>query len=44
MFRKYSFALANPKESPLAPLKKGGTGVEVPLKKGDLGGFTPMLV
>ena len=24
--------------SPLAPLKKGGTGVKVPLFKGDLGG------
>ncbi len=25
--------------SPLAPLKKGGTGIFVPLKKGDLGEF-----
>jgi hypothetical protein len=61
MFGKYSFALTNPRESPLAPLerlryihrldfvsrsesplaplKKGGTGVLVPLEKGDLGGF-----
>ena len=28
--------------SPLAPLKKGGTGLEVPLFKGDLGGSPPI--
>jgi hypothetical protein len=39
MFGKYSFVLTNPRESPLAPLEKGGTGIEVPLTKGDLGGF-----
>jgi hypothetical protein len=39
MFEKYSFVLTNPRESPLAPLKKGGTGTEVPLFKGDLGVF-----
>jgi hypothetical protein len=39
MFEKNSFALTKPRESPLAPLKKGGTGIEVPLFKGDLGGF-----
>jgi hypothetical protein len=39
MFGKYSFALTNPRESPLPPLKKGGTRIKVPLKKGDLGGF-----
>jgi hypothetical protein len=31
-------ALANPRGSPLAPLQKGGTGLLVPLLKGDLGG------
>jgi hypothetical protein len=36
MFGKYSFALTSLRESPLAPLEKGGTGLEVPLFKGDL--------
>jgi hypothetical protein len=36
MFGKYKIALANPRRSPLAPLKKGGTGLLVPLLKGDL--------
>jgi hypothetical protein len=40
MFGKYKIALINPRESPLTPLKKVGTGLLVPLFKGDLGGFT----
>jgi hypothetical protein len=36
MFGKYSFVLTNPRESPLAPLFKGGTGIKVPIFKGDL--------
>jgi hypothetical protein len=43
VFEKYSFALTNPRESPLAPLKKGGTRLLVPLFKGDLGGFKPVV-
>jgi predicted aspartyl protease len=39
VFEKYSLALVSSRESPLAPLKKGGTGLLVPLLKGDLGGF-----
>jgi hypothetical protein len=34
MFVKYQFV----SRSPLTPLNKGGTGVEVPLDKRDLGG------
>ena len=30
MFEKYRLALTNPKRSPLAPLKKGGTRLLVP--------------
>jgi hypothetical protein len=41
MFGKYKIALSNPGRSPLAPLQKGGTGLLVPLLKGDLGGSTP---
>ncbi len=40
MFEKYKIALENPRKSPLAPLEKGGTGLLVPLLKGDLGGFS----
>ncbi|MEG4507170.1 SpvB/TcaC N-terminal domain-containing protein [Microcoleus sp. F6_B4] len=36
--RNYEIKLVQSLRSPLAPLKKGGTGVKVPLKKGDLGG------
>ena len=36
MFEKYRLALTSPRKSPLAPLKKGGTGLLVPLFKGDL--------
>jgi hypothetical protein len=39
MFGKYSFALANPRESPQASLKKGGIRLLVPLFKGDLAAF-----
>jgi hypothetical protein len=40
----YAYDRVNPRRSPLAPLKKWGTGLLVPLFKGDLGGslgFTP---
>jgi hypothetical protein len=40
MFGKYKIALANPRKSPLTPLKKRGNRIKVPLFKGDLGGFT----
>ena len=36
MFEKYRLALTSPIKSPLAPLFKGGTGLLVPLFKGDL--------
>jgi hypothetical protein len=36
--KRYRLALATPRRSPLTPLKKGGTGIKVPLFKGDLGG------
>jgi hypothetical protein len=38
MFGKYKIALANSRRFSLAPLEKGGTGLLVPLLKGDLGG------
>jgi hypothetical protein len=44
VFEKYQIALTNPRESPLAPLEKGGTGLLVPLFKGDLGGFKSAIV
>jgi hypothetical protein len=43
MFEKYKIALINPIRSPLAPLKKGGTGLLVPLFKEDLGGISIFL-
>jgi hypothetical protein len=39
MFGKYKTALVNHGRSPLAPLEKGGTGIKVPLFKGDLAAF-----
>jgi hypothetical protein len=40
MSEKSMLLTSNPRRSPLAPLKKGGTGIKVPLCKGDLGGST----
>jgi hypothetical protein len=38
LFEKYFGVTLDTFRSPLTPLKKGGTGVKVPLFKGDLGG------
>jgi hypothetical protein len=38
LFEKYLAVILGTHRSPLAPLKKGGTGIKVPLFKGDLGG------
>jgi len=38
MFEKYLAVILGTYRSPLTPLKKGGTGIKVPLFKGDLGG------
>jgi hypothetical protein len=38
MFEKVLAVILSTQRSPLAPLKKGGNSLKVPLKKGDLGG------
>jgi hypothetical protein len=38
LFEKYFAVTLGTLRSPLTPLKKGGTGIKVPLSKGDLGG------
>jgi hypothetical protein len=38
LFEKYFAVTLGTFRSPLTPLKKGGTGIKVPLFKGDLGG------
>jgi catechol 2,3-dioxygenase-like lactoylglutathione lyase family enzyme len=38
LFEKWLAVILGTERSPLAPLFKGGTGIKVPLFKGDLGG------